>query len=80
MGKAQKTAKTIAIANRKGGCGKTMTAVSLAAGLARQGKRVLAINADSQGSMSVSFGIKAPDKLRATLATAMTHIVELSLS
>ncbi|GHV33057.1 hypothetical protein FACS18949_06020 [Clostridia bacterium] len=38
MGKAQKAAQTIAIANRKGGCGKTMTAVSLAAGLARKGK------------------------------------------
>jgi chromosome partitioning protein len=75
MGKAQKTAKTIAIANRKGGCGKTMTAVSLAAGLARHGKRILAIDADSQGSMSVSFGVAEPDKLIATLATAMTHIV-----
>jgi chromosome partitioning protein len=52
-----------------------MTAVSLAAGLARRGKRVLAIDADSQGSMSVSFGISEPDKLSATLATAMTHIV-----
>ncbi|GHU36652.1 sporulation initiation inhibitor Soj [Clostridia bacterium] len=75
MGKAQKAAQTIAIANRKGGCGKTMTAVSLAAGLARKGKRVLAIDADSQGSMSVSFGAVEPDKLATTLATAMTHIV-----
>jgi chromosome partitioning protein len=75
MGKAQKTAQTIAIANRKGGCGKTMTAVSLATGLARRGKRVLAIDADSQGSMSVSFGISEPDKLTVTLATVMTHIV-----
>jgi len=75
MGKTQKTAKTLAVANRKGGCGKTMTAVSLAAGLARQGKRVLAIDADSQGSMSVSFGVAEPDKLTATLATAMTHIL-----
>jgi chromosome partitioning protein len=75
MGKIQKTAQTLAIANRKGGCGKTMTAVSLAAGIAKHGKRVLAIDADSQGSMSVSFGIAEPDKLANTLATAMTHIV-----
>ncbi|MDR0937053.1 MAG: AAA family ATPase [Oscillospiraceae bacterium] len=75
MGKALETAKTLAIANHKGGCGKTMTAVSLATGLARRGKRVLAIDADSQGSMSVSFGISDHDKLTATLATAMTHIV-----
>jgi chromosome partitioning protein len=76
MGKAQKTAQTLAIANRKGGCGKTMTAVSLAAGLARCGKRVLAIDADSQGSMSVSFGVTEPDRLTNTLATAMTHVIK----
>ncbi|GHU59315.1 sporulation initiation inhibitor Soj [Clostridia bacterium] len=75
MGKAQKTAITIAISNRKGGCGKTMTAASLATGLARHGKRVLAVDADSQGSMSVSFGVAEPDKHTNTLATIMTHIV-----
>ena len=75
MGKAQKTAKILAIANRKGGCAKTMTATSLAVGLARHGKRVLAIDADSQGSMSVSFGVSEPDKLTDTLATVMTRIV-----
>jgi chromosome partitioning protein len=41
-----KTARTIAVENRKGGVGKTMTAVSLAAGLARQGKGVLCVDAD----------------------------------
>jgi len=69
------SAKTLAIANRKGGCGKTMTSVSLAAGLARNGKRVLCIDADSQGSLSVSFGVAEPDKLTNTLATALMHIV-----
>jgi chromosome partitioning protein len=69
-----KSARTIAVANRKGGVGKTMTAVSLAAGLAREGQRVLCVDADSQGSMSVSLGVTEPDKLATTLATALTHI------
>ena len=70
-----KTAKTIAIANRKGGVGKTQTTVNLSAGLARQGKRVLCIDTDSQHSLTVSLGITAPDKLTETLATAMFHII-----
>ena len=75
MGKAQKTAQILAIANRKGGCAKTTTATSLAFGLARHGKRVLAIDADSRGSMSVSFGVTAPDKLTDTIASVMTDII-----
>lgn len=70
-----KSAKTIAIANRKGGVGKTQTTVNLGAGLARQGKRVLCVDTDSQHSLTVSLGVKAPDKLTETIATAMLHIV-----
>jgi len=68
-------AKTLAIANRKGGVGKTQTAVNLGAGLARQGKRVLCVDTDSQHSLTVSLGVSEPDKLTATLATAMSHII-----
>jgi len=68
--------KVLAITNRKGGTGKTMTSVSLAASLARQGKKVLIIDADSQHSATVSLGVKEPDKLEVSLATIMQSIIK----
>jgi chromosome partitioning protein len=67
--------KVLVIANRKGGCGKSMTAASLGVGLARQGKRTLIIDADSQHSLSVSMGVTEPDKLPISLATIMSDII-----
>ena len=67
--------KTIAVSNLKGGVGKTMTAASLSAGLARQGKRTLAVDCDSQHSLTVSFGVSEPHKLTNTLATAMMRVI-----
>jgi len=52
-----------------------MTAASLGVGLAREGKKILVIDADSQHSLTVSLGIKEPDKLPVTLATVMNHII-----
>ena len=67
--------KTIFIGARKGGAGKTMTAASLGVGLAREGKKTLVIDADSQHSLTVSLGVKEPDNLAVTLATVMNHII-----
>jgi chromosome partitioning protein len=70
-----KSAKIIAIANRKGGVGKTQTTVNLGAGLACQGKRVLCVDTDSQHSLTVSLGVTEPDKLTETIAAAMSRII-----
>lgn len=48
--------RRIAVFNHKGGTGKTTTAVSIAAGLAAKGKRVLLVDTDAQGNVSVSLG------------------------
>jgi chromosome partitioning protein len=55
-----------------------MTTASLGVGLARQGKKTLVIDADSQYSLTVSLGITEPDKLPVTLATVMTRIINES--
>jgi chromosome partitioning protein len=60
----------IAMSNQKGGVAKTATTVNLGVGLARQGKKVLLVDCDPQGSLSISLGITQPDESENTLADA----------
>jgi chromosome partitioning protein len=64
--------RTLAIANQKGGVGKTTTAVNLGAGLAELGYRVLVVDLDPQGNATTGLGINARN-LQASIYDALMH-------
>ena len=65
--------RVIAVANQKGGCGKTATSINLGVGLVRLGQRVLAIDLDPQGHLTLGMGF--PKNLRVTLKNMMENII-----
>lgn len=67
--------KVIAVANQKGGVGKSTTVYNLGAGLAMQGKKVLLLDVDPQGDLTKMLGLRKPNDLPLTLGNAMNDIV-----
>ncbi len=68
--------KVIAIANQKGGVGKTSTAVNLGAGLVRQGYDVLLIDLDSQANLTMALGYQNPDDMDYTISNVLHKAVK----
>lgn len=68
-------ATVISVVNQKGGTGKTTTCENLGIGLAGEGKKVLLIDADPQGSLTISLGYPRPDELDITLSDLMKKVM-----
>lgn len=75
----QKNAKIIAVVNQKGGTGKTTTTENIGIGLVNEGKKVLLIDMDPQGSLTISLGYPRPDEMYPTLSEVLEKVIRENL-
>lgn len=75
----QKNAKIIAVVNQKGGTGKTTTTENIGIGLVNEGKKVLLIDMDPQGSLTISLGYPRPDEMYPTLSDVLEKVIREEL-
>ncbi len=68
-------AKIIAVVNQKGGTGKTTTTENIGIGLVKEGKKVLLIDMDPQGSLTISLGYPRPDEMYPTLSDVLEKVI-----
>lgn len=69
-------ATVLAVVNQKGGTGKTTTCENLGVGLVQEGKKVLLVDTDPQGSLTISLGFPKPDDLDITLTELMGKVIQ----
>lgn len=73
-------AKVIAVANQKGGCGKTTLSLSLGAALTRMGYRICLVDSDAQANLTMGLGYARPDEIQITMAHIMNKIIDTGIN
>src|SRR3984893_5738700 len=76
-GKGPQLARVIAFANQKGGVAKTTTTLNLGVAFAEQGKRVLVVDLDPQGNLTMSQGWN-PDEIERSMFDALVHTLPIT--
>ena len=69
-------ATVMAVVNQKGGTGKTTTCENLGIGLANEGKKVLLVDFDPQGSLTISLGYPNPDEMDVTVSSILAKVMQ----
>ena len=68
--------RVISVSNQKGGVSKSTTVMNLGVGLANEGKKVLLVDTDPQGSLTIALGNPRPDDLSVTLSELMSKVIQ----